>query len=302
MGVSSRDYMYDRPVDHGGFGRAPWTFWMAVVIVPLWLISAISTRSGTEQVSQFLMDFTLRSDAVGSRPWTVLTTHFLHHPDGIRHILWNVILWLQVGREVETARGSKALWTVAALGALTSVVVYLASASAGVALTTVPSAEVLPATVPFELSVGMLGLDGILFALLGALTLWAPMPTLMLLGTFHVRTRPFAIVAAVATFTLTVATQTEAPAALLGYPLCFGAGLLFARLSMARPAPRSVSAPRPSVPEGTSEPPPVPSEEEDLRGRLDALLAKISAVGMEGLDEEERAFLEAASKRLRRDG
>ena len=82
MGVSGRDYMQDRPLDHGGFAAAPWTFWMGIGLIPLWLVFAISWRSGVgpNDVFLFLSDnFLLRQGdlARGHHVWSVATTGFL---------------------------------------------------------------------------------------------------------------------------------------------------------------------------------------------------------------------------------
>lgn len=303
MGASGRDYMRERPLDDGGMAAAPWSLGVGALLVPFWLVYAIAhvqARRGFDGTGDlasaiaefFLLDF--HDLAEGRRLWTVFTAQFLHAPGTLQHILLDVVLLWHAGRELEIHRGSASVRKLMLVGLLTTPLAYM---GAGALLG--------------GSAVRYLGFDGPVLAILGALAVSPVRPRLRVLGLFTASTRAFALAASVLVIGLGALAGYHDTLAHVALGVSFGAGALLAWV-VDTPIPGREDVASGRAPNRTYVPPPdLPIHEEpapaetspsvaDERVRLDALLDKIAVVGMGGLEDEERAFLEAASKRMRR--
>lgn len=305
MGASGRDYMRERPLDHGGMAAAPWSLGVGAVLVPLWLVYAIAhvqARRGFDGTGDlaaaiaefFLLDF--HDVAEGRRLWTLFTAQLLHAPATLQHILLDVVLLWHAGRELEVHRGSASVRKLMLVGLLATPLAYMGA-----------GALLGGSTLRY------VGFDGPVLAILGALAVSPVRPRLRVLGLFSASTRVFALMAGLLVIGLGELAGYHDTIAHIALTVSFGAGALLAWV-VDTPIPRREEAVGGRAPNRTYVPPAdlanleederAPVGEEDRqaeRERLDALLDKIAVVGMGGLEDEERAFLEEASKRMRRE-
>jgi membrane associated rhomboid family serine protease len=207
--------------------------------------------------------------------WQVLTAPFFDRIGTLLPVAVNGILLYVFGRAVEERLGSVRMLLLLLLGGAAS------------AFGAVPWAEL------FGDDVVALGATGAVFAVLVYSACLEPDEEVFLLLIFAMR-QAWAVLTLVIAWEAFLLFVGETPrAAVVGHLAGAVSGgfafLVFGRRAVAAspPEPEPVAPRQEAPPEGTP----------DVRGRVDALLAKISEQGLAALSPEERAFLEAASKR-----
>ncbi len=297
MGIHDRDYIRERSTvaEMAAAGRV--TLVLMAVYVVVWVVSAGMARSGSPAGRWIFTHLTLEPQATlrGGELWRLFTAPWLHLPQ-VGHLLFNMLVFFWVGRRVEALLGrGRYLWCC--LGSM--VVLALMYAVIGLAMGG-----------PVRAAVGM---DALLCMLLAIAAIHRPRDNVRPFGLFNV---PLFVVAGVLILGIATtevafgrATRGLSRGALfvpMGGVVCVAAvGLawlwtrLGARLPGGAPAKRlrrktSVRVPEPNASDTQSDG--AESDRGRVRERVDALLAKISANGMDALTSEERSFLQDASR------
>lgn len=253
-------------------GGAPLTWWTVTLCVVLWFVLAGGARSRSPWALSAYDALVLDSSRVmAGEVWRLVTALVVHAREGAVHVVMNMLFLFWFGREVEARLGTKRY-----------AVLLLGAGLAGTVLLTVLGAlsgETIRA----------LGASGAVFGVMAWLAVKEPRRPIHLFGIVPV---PLALLVGVLMLggdALQLMGQGVGARSALGHLAGAAFGALFAwRGGVALPRVRGSSRTRSSQPPA-----------DDLR--LDALLDKIHRDGIDSLDAEERHFLEAASRRRRRD-
>jgi membrane associated rhomboid family serine protease len=272
MGASSRDYMRDRPLP-GAWPRTPLTITLLVALTGAWFALAVAAGAAPARgLHRFAMTtLCLWPDDVlaGESPWQLLTSWWIVDPRRVGPLVVDVALLAFVGRGLERRAGSARTAGSYAAGG-----VAWALAFTGIA-------NLAHATPPLS------GPTGAIYGVAAALALAAPLERVPLLG----KERPLPVAVLLALLVREVAglllgEPPGAPIARLGGGV--GGAVAFLLLgTVAGRAPRRAAAP--AAPAGG---PP-----DDVAARVDALLARIHAEGIDALTSAEKEFLREASRR-----
>ena len=252
---------------------APLTWWTVTVCVVLWFVLAGGARSRSPWALSAYDALVLDSSRVlAGQVWRLVTALVVHAREGAVHVVMNMLFLFLFGREVEARLGTR---RYAAL--------LLGAGLAGTVLLTVLGAlsgETIRA----------LGASGAVFGVMAWLAVKDPRRPIYVFGLVPV---PLALLVGVLMLggdALQVMGDGVGARSALGHLAGAAVGALVAwRGGVGVPRVRTSPSPPKAAP---------PADE----GRLDALLEKIHRDGIEALDAEERGFLEAASRRRRRDG
>jgi len=304
MGIYDRDYYRDGP---GFLGRlaeqGKVTSWLIAITSLCFIVQFLTgSRAGSPVTDALVLDV---NKVLRGEVWRLLTYAFLHSPDNILHILFNMLLLFWFGRQVEDVLGSREyLWF------------YLVSASlGGVAFTAACLLHLHGFPYP-----QCLGASGAVTAVLVLAAIFNPRQVIYVMLLIPVPIWAFVVLNVVIdAFNLIsapghgVATSAHLGGAAFGY-LYHRLGWRLsgwtrwftgwkrsrsrARLRLYREdeeTPTPLPSPRPA--------PTAPSrllDDEHLEAQMDAILEKIQRVGMEGLTENERQILVRASEAIKR--
>jgi membrane associated rhomboid family serine protease len=231
--------------------------------------------------------------------WRLVTYAFLHSTSSPWHIVFNMLFLYWFGRQVEEQLGAREFLAFYLGGVLAAALAYVA------------------ATIPGWLTGNALGASGGVMAVLVLAALYHPRQVIYVFLLIPVPIWGFVLFLVVSdAFNLLggtsggVATSAHLGGALFGfayYRLGWRLTGLLPSLSTwkrSRAHPRlrlyredEEPAARPAAPRPA---PPVRAEDEQLEAQMDAILAKIPRVGMEGLTEHERELLLRASEAIKR--
>ncbi|MDF1702928.1 MAG: rhomboid family intramembrane serine protease [Planctomycetota bacterium] len=300
MGIHDRDYMQAGPTS-GPLYRPGRLTWLIIAINGvLWLVYSSSlnnARTMTESEAEaslfvFMADqLMLWPDFVfgAGKVWQLFTSFWMHSPGGAQHVLMNMLMLFFFGRAVESFLGPKrflALYLGA--GVFASLIYVLWSFLVG---------SHVPA----------LGASGAVYAVLVWMALQRPKATVYLMmvipvpmwlavGVLMVGVELFAFAGDVAGTKSDVSHVAHLAGA------AFGAAFWFF-------LPRFAAARRHAPARPTTPQPPrdyqAPSDLEEahrrtaMRMEMDRLLDKVHAEGIDRLTDEEKTFLERASRELR---
>jgi len=252
------------------------------------------------------------------RVWELLTATFLHEPNSVFHILWNMLFLWMVGREMESFYGSRDF-----------VALYLSAAvisTLGWAALDALSASSIRPMPPRT----MVGASGAIMAVVVLYALYYPRREVLLFFVLPVEMWLLVVVYLGSQVwellqpgpSRRIAVASHLSGALYGY-LFKQFDLRWSRLNWSRlswrqmrrprlrviaPEPREQGVPRSAAsPTWSPNPATVPKPssttvvvpEEQLDARLDEVLIKIASQGREALTEEEQRILQEASRRAR---
>ena len=275
MGLEGRDYMRERPLAFSSGRRTPVIWWIIGINVLIWVLAAGSARSGGPFGRFVYGQLALQPERVLSGEiWRVFTAFWLHDHTSMSHVFFNMLLLFFLGRPVEVRLGTRGFLTT-----------YMAS---GLASTVFLVLFFLATQRPFV----ALGASG---AVYGVVTWLAtveprrvvhlfgvlPLPMWVLVGGLMVGSEVLALGSAHA--------PMEPNLGHLAGALC---GFLLARRGRTFFIPR---VKRPAPPRG----PDPRTTDAKTRDRVDRLLKKIHDEGIGALSEEEKRFLQEASRGYR---
>ncbi len=272
-------------------GRATW--WIIGVNAVLWFVyaSAANSRGNPFEpnaVAVFIHGQLLlhTSDVFASgKVWQLFTAIWFHAPEYVGHVFWNMLLLFFFGRTVEAHLGSRRYWWLYIGGGLASTVIgtgyaYL-TGNHGVAL----------------------GASGAVYAVLTWLAFREPHRTILLFFVLPVPLWVLVGVFMVGSEVVNVAVlRLESLSSVAHLAGAAWGWLFYARF--ARYAAVKAKGPGAWLAKKRRE----REAAQEERGReeagvvkadVDRLLAKISDEGIEALTEEEKAFLQEASKRYK---
>jgi len=218
--------------------------------------------------------------------WQILTYMWLHDPDGIWHLLFNMLVLWMIGGAVEARLGRRQFWTFYIICGL------VAGICAMVAVLFVPSG------VPLELK-SVLGASGSIFGVMAAFALMYPDAVILLMFIFPVRARTAVLV--LAGIQLLMLLQMGSAVTAVAHLSGMAAGYLMLkaddplRFLRTRLAGRVRQTPsRPSPPQRAA-----PPADDRLLADLDRVLEKIHQEGISSLTPREREILRRASQRTK---
>jgi membrane associated rhomboid family serine protease len=304
MGIYDREY-YRRegPSFLGSLGQQGVVcYWLIGINIVCFLFQLGTRTRLTPWQGPFTDALLLDVDKVmHGEVWRLLTYAFLHSTDSLLHILFNMLFLFWFGRQVEDRLGPREFLAFYLLSAVVAGLAYVAAAEAG-----------------FHRG-SALGASGAVTATLVLAALYNPRQIIYLFFVLPVPIWGFVVfVVAKDAFDLLGRTPNGiATSAHLG-----GAAFAFAYYRMglrvtswlpslsglARGKPER-SKPRLRLYREEETETPVPAgarasapraEDEQLEAQMDAILAKIPRVGMEGLTESERQLLLRASEAIKR--
>jgi membrane associated rhomboid family serine protease len=308
MGIYDREYYRDGP----GFlsslasqGRV--TRWLIGINVVCFLLQILTRYHPPENPFDWVEPFTnaliLNVPAVlRGEVWRLLTYAFLHSTGDIFHIVWNMLFLFWFGRQVEDTIGGREYLIVYLVSAVLGGVVYVAATALG-----------LQSNAP------ALGASGAVMAVLLLAACYNPRLTILLFFIIPVPIWGFVILYVLRD---AYAFLSRSPSGVAVSIHLAGAAFGFAYYRLGW----SLSSLLPSLPgrggrrsrprlklyredeEEDDTPSPVPAgrrperliDDEQLEAQVDAILAKIQHVGMEGLTEKERQTLLKASEAIKR--
>ena len=302
MGIYDREYYRGETRGSGWFsGNAPVVYNIILINVAVYLLEAL----------QFVDHKTLWGSFAASsddifrhgKVWELLTATFLH--DGFRHLLWNMLFFFFVGREMESMYGSRDF-----------LFFYL---SAAIVSTFVWALINLSTPAPHF---SMVGASGAIYGVVVLYALFYPQREVLFM--FVIPVRMWMLVVGFLGFqVLTLVNGGDGHTAVESHLAGAGFAYLFKRfdlrwsrlpLSRARrprlrvisPEPRERAAPRSVGPiwsgDTASSSKPAATAvlaEEQLDARLDEVLAKIAREGRAGLSDEDNRVLQEASRRAK---
>lgn len=296
MGVHSRDYMRTdggRPPLFVG-NRVTW--WLILVNAGLWFLYAASLswgRGGMRLVEPssglggFISEHLLlhpRAVFESLELWQPFTAFWLHDPHSAWHVLINMLLLYFFGSAVERYLGARRFLLLYLVGGLASTLLYTGFAYL--------SGRFAPA----------LGASGAVYAVMVWLACREPN---RIVYVFFVLPMPLWILVAVFLVgreVLELTTAGAAAGAAVGHLAGAAWGWMhFRRYRFGGPATSGPGAwivtlrRRRAVRRLSRE----QAEEAGIRDRVDRLLAKINEEGIQALSEEQKAFLQEASKRYK---
>lgn len=253
---------------------APLTWWTVTLCVVLWFVVAGGARGRSPWALSAYDALVLDSGRVlAGEVWRLVTALLVHAREGALHLVMNMLFLFLFGREVE-----------ARLGTPRYAALLLAAGLAGTVLLTILGALSGEA-------IRALGASGAVFGVMAWLAVKDPRRPIHVFGLVPV---PLALLVGVLMLggdALQLASHGVGARSALGHLAGAAVGALVAWRG-------GISVPRVRTATPAAKSPTPPADE----ARLDALLEKISRSGIDALDAEERAFLEAASRRRRRDG
>jgi membrane associated rhomboid family serine protease len=295
MGLHDRDYMRN---DTRFAAWRPYrvTVWIIVINALLWFVYAGAVNWGSRgplgviDRSPGLAGFIHRhlvlhsAEVFGAfKLWQPFTAMWLHAPSGVGHVFWNMLLLFFFGRDLEVRLGSRRYLKLYLGGGLASTLAFVGFgylAGHGAAL----------------------GASGAVYAVMVWIALAEPQRTIYL---FFVL--PVPLWAAVGLFmvggeAVRLASDAATAGAAVGHLAGAAWGLFFFRAfrgyggELTGPGAWMVRLRRRRAAGRALE---EDEAAEARRARVDRLLAKISAEGIGALSEEEKAFLQEASKRYK---
>ena len=248
-----------------------------------------------------------------THPWTVVTYAFLHA--GLGHIFWNLLLFYWFGRIVGDMIGDKYVLPLYLLGAVSGGLLFWGTAALGL----------------YASGTYIVGASASVMAFIVAAAFYAPDYRFNLLLIGEVRLKYIALaILLIDIFAFGRDSNTGGHVAHLGgmamgyiFVVALGSGHDIAapinrfidrvtglftgagrKTRKRSPGARSAPVPKPTLayregrPANTrrTTPPPAPTADQHQE-RLDGILEKIKASGMESLSAEERAFLSSVSRR-----
>ena len=290
--------MRDRPSDSVIWGGgATVTWWLIGLNVVIWFVTAGAARSGDPSFYDALA-LTPRDITARGHVWQFFSAMWLHDPVA-DHLLVNMIMLFLFGRMAERDIGSRSYLALYVVGGLASTLAAFGASY----LFQQPDARII-------------GASGCVFAVMVFMGLRQPNRVVQLFGIWPIRLGVLVIGLMVLTEGLQL-VKLWRPISTAGHLAGAAYGLLHLRLVQRgglRPRrrrrgrkqelgpPREIPPPSPTVPDLLPEqldPPAAPRDEASTRARVDELLNKISADGIGSLSEEEKQFLERASKEYR---
>jgi len=267
-------YGYERPQFRLGGTFTPAVKALIIanaVIFAVQVIFFAALTPAREMLSPFERVFALTPAVAigGGHVWQFITYSFLHDVTSPLHILINMLLLWMFGWEVERAFGrARFLW------------LYFLSAFAG-GICMIPWYHV-----------PILGASAAVFGVMATYARLFPDRRLYVWGLFPVRARTLVFVLAALDLLLAVQTARHSGVAHLAHVGGFIVGWFY--LPAARAFARRRERRETARAERTER------EDEEVRRRVDDLLAKVAREGIQCLTREEREFLSRASRRFRR--
>lgn len=284
MGASDRDYMRADPRRGSGWRPGRITWWIIGINAVLWLVFSSSANRGGSGLARFFYEhLMLHPDEVFGRGkiWQLFTSFWLHDWNSASHVFFNMLALFFFGRTAESQLGPRGYLKLYLLGGLVASVIYTLWALIG----GTPN----PA----------LGASGAVFAVL----VWVacmhprrtvymmmilPMPMWLAVGVFIIGLEFYRLAEGV--------HEGAAVAHLAGAAWGYVFFRFFRRWSSERgPGGWLVKLRRKRDAQTTAR---HQQNEAAVRARVDALLAKISSDGIGALSEDEKSFLQDASKRF----
>jgi rhomboid family protein len=303
MGIYDRDYVRrEGPSFLGSFTeRGRVCLWLVGINVVVFIVQVLTLPTDRADAGWFTGAFDVDVDHVlHGQVWRLLTYSFLHDPEHVLHIVFNMLFLWWFGSDVEDLYGPHEFLTF-----------YLAASFVGGVGYFLSSWVWMPTAAP------CLGASGGVFAVLTLCAFHYPRRVILLFFILPVPIWLFLVIslAGDAYYFLSRINGETAVAAHLGGAL-FG-GLYYRmhwrllnwlpQLRQLRMWRRQLSRPRLRVyrEEEARTPVPVPAapataDDEQLEAKMDAILEKISRVGKENLTESERQVLIRASEVFRR--
>jgi membrane associated rhomboid family serine protease len=285
MGLYDRDYARERRPGFPSASSLSMTTRLLIVNVGLWFVfaGAFRTSHGRGGFYRFLEEtFLLHTDAVFAklRLWQPFTAMWFHDPGGLGHLFFNMLFLFFFGRVVEQLLGPRGMLRLYIAGGL-------ASTFAMIPLAWIQATPIVG-----------LGASGAIYAIgvyaalrmpnLPVILIIVPMPLWVMVGVFMVGRE-------VANLVLVGASVGSSVGHLAG---ALAGWLYHRRRRQGGPGAGAdlIAAMRRKV-ETTARRRDSGDEERDRR-RVDALLAKIHDEGIQALSEEEKDFLQRASRRF----
>ncbi len=296
MGVAGRDYMKDESGSRGRWspGRVTWT--LIAVNGLLWILFSASFNAGSngpwrslvprDGLAGFIYDhLVLHTDEVfaSGRIWQLFTAFWIHDWLSVSHVFWNMLLLFFFGRSVESDLGARGFLKLYIGGGLVASVILTGYTY----VTGVPAAG--------------FGASGAVYAVMVWLACMHPRRTILLFFILPlqlwVAVGVFMVGKEVLDLTQHVGNAGSAVAHLAGAAWGLAYFRFFPRwgsthgpggwiVKFRRKRARAIEAHK-------------QQDEAAVKARVDALLTKISTEGMGALTEEEKSFLQEASKRFR---
>ncbi len=306
MGIYDREYYRERTRGSGWLtGTTPACKWIILANIACFLLPRFLTD---EQAFYDLFSAYSHKILAGGQVWRLITATFLHNPDDVFHILWNMLFLWFIGREMESFYGTREFVWLYASAAVVSTLCW--------AIVDYPASRGGP----------MIGASGAIMTVVSLYTFYNPHREIILI-VFPVEMWLLLTVYIIRDVWGLLAARGESHVAFashlggFGYAVAFWAadlrlGRLRAmlpsrrrpKLRLVHPEPkREAPAARPAVgPSWSAEPataarsaPTAVVTEEQLDARLDEVLVKIAREGRSGLTDDEKRILEEASRRAR---
>ena len=295
MGVHNRDYMRDDG-RRSLFTSGRVTWWIIGLNAALWILYSGAYNSAATYPGQpvsmvgglasFFYEYLVlhpRDVLHSLRLWQPVTAFWLHDPLSIRHVGWNMLLLYFFGRQAESHLGRSGYLRLYLGGGLASTVLFTVWA------------------LVIGTDQGALGASGAVYAVM----VWAacrnPHQTVLLMFVIPVPIWLLVGLLMVGGEVMSLSSSGFTNGAAVGHLAGAAWGWIVWRF-LARVPTLSTNGPGAWISawkrkQAASGDPPARSAQD--RARVDALLEKISAEGMSALSEEEKAFLQEASRRYR---
>ncbi len=319
MGIYDREYYRDDARGPGLFnGVNPACKTIILINVVVFLAQWLNPEWGRGD-SAFREAFEASSDGIlrHFKVWQLLTATFLHDPNNLFHILWNMLFLWVVGREMEAMYGSREFTALYLCAAVFSTLCW----------------AIVDRFFPGAKETRMIGASGAVMAIVVLYTLYYPRREVLLFFVLPVETW-LLLVVFLGYDALNLVRELQVGRSLDGSSKAFAShlgGALYGymyktfdlrimhvldrrnrrpRLRVVSPEPRERDRERPAhQPAATSRSAGATSgargsgasvvSEEQLNARLDEVLAKIAREGRSKLTDEENTILQEASRRAR---
>ena len=289
MGIQDREYYQYEQSGQVSLRPRSMVGTLILVTVGVWLLQLLFRGQDVAHgghVTRFLGCTAEQIFSGFPQVWRLLTANFVHHWSDPWHLVGNMLFLFFFGRDLERILGSREF-----------VGLYLVSGTIAI------FAEIVAQHVLGNSETLILGGSGAVMAIVVLMTCISP--TRKVLVFFFIPT-PIWVLCAIFLFQ-DLARAVGSPDGVASFAHLFGAayGFLFwrydLRWSRARRWMRT-RRPGPARDVESSDPPASPSAaaESELSQRIDALLDKIHATGLDSLSDEERHFLEQNSSKYRR--
>ncbi|MEZ6186597.1 MAG: rhomboid family intramembrane serine protease [Planctomycetota bacterium] len=286
MGLEHRDYMQaERP----GAWRGRWavmatTHKIVVLCCVVWVLWQLPPLRAVMRDH-----FTVSWDGVfrHGRVWTLFSSAFSHQDPW--HLLWNMLFLHWFGLDLERLYGRRNFWTLYLYGALLCALAHALYSHV------------------WGFDVPALGASGSVMAIVVVAAIFFPWRRILLFFMLPVPLWLLATIKLVGDLSGVLGSGGSGIAH-AGHLGGAAAGALFWWLDLRlfaspgepeRPVRLRALLPRRRA-AAAAPPPPRPSVDPELSARVDELLRKIKASGLASLSDEERAFLDGASRRFRR--